>query len=423
MKHTGAMLMILAMAACARGVEPVTPPGDDPEADARRRIADGNAEVARLDEVGWDADSCEALDAHYAAIRLPNRRSASGHSLGPDPRAARRLGASVAYMRGLVAERCGDVEGARERYRQAMQQQPELCLPQVALAAEVEPRDPEQARRLVENALDANPRCREAYIALGRLQRLHYGQREEAVKNLRRALAIEADDPRTLVELAQVYWDWGQEEPARLTLAAVICRQVQLASPDYAPLYNTWGLVDISRGDLAAASAKLARARELDPAYFEAHMNFGQLTLSQRAYEDAETAFRAARALRPESYDAAIGLGVALRGLGRAEAAEALYQAAIELDETRPEAYFDLAVLYQEHRSGSVADLKRAEAMLRSFVRRAKDRASHEDTLRTVLRWCGSPSRRCRPGRAQNVHDTLVALGERAEGDRPDWTL
>jgi tetratricopeptide (TPR) repeat protein len=423
MKRTGAISMILAMAACARGVEPVVPDGDDGEADARRRIADGNAELARLDEAGWDEDSCEALDAHYAAIRLPNRRSASGQPIGPNPQRARRLGARVAYMRGLVAERCGDPEGARERYRQAMAQQPELCLPQVALAAEVEPRDPTQARLFLEQALDRNPRCREAYLALGRLQRLRFRELPEAVTNLRRALAIEADDPRTLVELAQVYWDWGRREPERLALAAVICRQAQLVAPDYAPLYNTWGLVDVARGDLTGASAMLTKARGLDPEYFEAHMNFGQLTLSQRAYEDAASAFRSARRLRPESYDAAIGLGVALRGLGRAEEAEARYRAAIAIDDARAEAYFDLAVLYQEHRSGSVADLERADAMLRAFVRRARAGSSHEETLRAVLRWCEGSTRDCRPGRAQNIHDTLVALGERPEGVRPDWTL
>jgi len=32
-----------------------------------------------------------------------------------------------------------------------------------------------------------------------------------------------------------------------------------------ASLYDTWGLIDIARGDLTAASAKLAEARRLDP--------------------------------------------------------------------------------------------------------------------------------------------------------------
>ncbi len=424
-KRSMALVVGVLAAGCVRGVVPVTPEEEaELEAEARDAIAHGSAEVARLDEEGWDERSCEALDAHYARVRLPNRRSASGHSMGPDPREDRELRARVAYMRGLVAGRCGEPDAARERYEAALELDDDFCAPRVALAAQAEAEgNPARSRALLQKVLRGDPRCGDAYVAMARVQRIHFGERAEAVSNLRRALAMEADDVRTLVELARVYWDWGREEPERLALAAVICRQAQLIDPTYAPLYDTWGLVDIARGDLTEASAKFAEARRLDPDLYEAHMNFGQLTLSQRAYTDAAEAFREARRLRPRSYDAAIGLGVALRGLGETEAAEERYREAAAIDDARPEAYFDLAILYQEHRGGTVEDLKHADAMLEAFVQRAKARGQHTDTLHAVLRWCGARRRSCRPGRAQNIHDTLVALGERAEDARPGWTL
>jgi len=425
MRSTAVALAVgVLVAGCPRGVLPVVPENDGrTETEVRDAIARGSVEVARLDEAGWDPESCEALDAHYAAVHLPGRRAASGHSLGPDPREERALRARVAYMWGLVAGRCGDAATATEHFRAALAIEGDFCAPRIALAAQAENvGDTVRARSLLEQAVRADPRCGDGYVALARVQRLHFGEREEAVKNLRRALAMDSDDVRTLVELAQVYWEWGREEPERLALAAVICRQAQLVDPDYAPLYDTWGLIDIARGDLTEASAKLAEARRLDPDRYEAHMNFGQLTLSQRAYADGAEAFRDALRLRPRSYDATVGLGVALRGLGEMEAAEARYRAAVAIDEQRPEAYFDLAILYQEHRGGTVEDLKRAEAMLAAFVERAKPDGRHPDTLEAVLRWCGPRRRGCRPGRAQNVHDTLVALGERPEAARPNWT-
>jgi len=412
------------VAGCARGVVPVVPDEEQGlEEAAQEAIAVGSAEFARFDETGWDEDACEALDAHYARVQLPSRRSASGHSIGPNPQRERQLRARAAYMRGLVAGRCGDSERARVHYRAALELDRRFCAPWVALAAQQEAEgQPGQARALLTTAVREAPRCVEGYVALAQVQRLHFGEREAAAANLRRALAMKADDARRLVELAEVFWDWGQSEPERLALAAVICRQAQLVDRAYAPLYDTWARVDIALGDLTGASAKLAEARRLDPDFFEAHMNFGQLTLSQRAYADAAAAFRDARRSRPRSYDAAIGLGVALRGLGQMEAAEQLYREAAAIDDRRSEAFFDLAILYQDHRGGTIAELKRAETLLRGFVVRAKEGGQHRATLQSVLRWCESGRPGCRPGRAQNIHDTLVALGERPEGERPDWT-
>tara|TARA_B100001750_G_scaffold225820_1_gene217972 strand:- start:101 stop:1327 length:1227 start_codon:yes stop_codon:yes gene_type:complete len=329
---------------------------------------------------------------------------------------------------GLVAERCGRPDEAEGAYREALLWDPDACFPRVALALASmreggegpsgEGRD--RAMAALAEAVRRDPTCTLALSHLAALQSQDPALHDEAIANLRRTLAFDADSAQARDQLAVIYLRQSAEAPERLQMAEVVCRQAYRVDPRHAPLFNTWALVAVARGDLSEAVAKLERAVELDPALYEAHMNLGQLTLSQRAYADAERAFTTARRLRPGSYDAAVGLGVALRALGRPAEAERVYREAIARSPERPEAYFDSAVLHHEHLEGTVAQLERAEALLGEFVARATE--SHRAAREATLRWCAPGARRCRPGRAQNIHDSLVALGERSEEERPPWT-
>lgn len=362
----------------------------------------------------WDGEACrETLGAFE---QVSERRQ------GQNARAV--------YMMGLVAERCGSPDRAHDLYTRALELEDTLCEARVALALEHQRAGrTEQARAGYELAIGDDNLCAPAYVNLAALQAEQPAQREAAIANLRRALAAHSDYLPAFDQLAQIYLAASEEQPALLDLAEVVCRQAQMIDPEYAPIHNTWALIDIARGDLTAAAAKLARATELDPRLFEAWMNFGQLTLSQRAYEDAARAFAAARELRPNSYDAAIGAGVSLRGLSHPEDAERMYRAALEIDEDRPEAWFDLAVLYQEHRGGTVEDLDQAHTYLREFVSRAQRTDRFAEQVEEVLRWC-APARgrrarraaRCQMGRVQNVLQSLVLLrNETDQPQMPSW--
>jgi len=106
-----------------------------------------------------------------------------------------------------------------------------------------------------------------------------------------------------------------------LDLAEVVCRQAQLIDGNYAPIYNTWGLINVRQGNIIAGLAKFQRAFTLDANMFEAYMNFGELTLSFRGYEDAARAFERATQLQPTNYDAWLGLGAAQRGMNNDQGA------------------------------------------------------------------------------------------------------
>lgn len=413
-------LVSASMVACAHGtgtsvaVAPERPSPNDPPSPMVIARWDRAAELfARLDAAGtWDGEACrEAL----SAFERVNEASAG--------RSARAV-----YMAGLISVRCGNETGAQALYRRALELDPSLCEARVGLgAAELAAGRAQAARHAFEEAVRRDSQCAPAYVNLAILQGELPEQREAALANLRRALAVRADYLPALDRMALIYLAQSEERPELLELAEVVCRQAQLIDPRYASLYNTWGLIDVEQGELTSAAAKFARAMELDGRFFEAHMNFGQLTLSQRAYEDAARAFARARELSPSSYDAALGLGVASRGLRDPERAEAMYRAALALDADRPEAYFDLAVLYQEHRQGSAAELRQALDFLEQFVQRARGADRFASTLAEVTRWCAEPRRgrrapTCASGRAQNIVTALHILEPEQAVSRPIWT-
>ena len=413
-------LVSASMVACAHGagttvaVAPEPPgPNDPPTREVIDRWDRAAAIFTRLDAAGtWDGEACQAALSAFEEVN-----TASGG------RSARAV-----YMAGLISVRCSNDAGAQALYRRALELDPSLCEARVGLgAAELSAGRGEAARQAFEEAVRRDNQCAPAYVNLAILQGEIPEQREAALANLRRALAVRADYLPALDRMALIYLAQAEERPELLELAEVVCRQAQLIDPDYASLYNTWGLIDVEQGELTSAAAKFARAMELDDRSFEAHMNFGQITLSQRAYDDAARAFARARELSPSSYDAALGLGVASRGLRDPERAEAMYRAALALDAARPEAYFDLAVLYQEHREGSAGELRQALDFLRQFVERARGADRFASTLREVTRWCAEPRRArrapaCASGRAQNIVTALGILDPEQAPARPDWT-
>lgn len=387
--------------------EPCQPPSDE----ARTRWLGALGRFAELDAGTWNGAACHEALAIFESVDTEGWSRAQ---------VARPL-----YMRGLIASRCGNSERAREFYDNALRYDPSLCEAHVGLGLDALSRDRRpEARAHFARAVERDHLCAPGYVNLAVMQSAEPNLADEALSNLRRALSARADYLPALVQMASIYLNLSSERPELLDLAEIVCRQVQLIDAEHAPIYNVWGLIAAERGQITEAVARFGRAMELDDGFFEAHMNFGQLTLSQRAYEDAARAFTRARELRPRSYDAIVGLGVALRGLTRPEEAERLYLAAIAVDQTRPEAYFNLGVLFQEHRGGSGEELMQARRYLQAFVERAGHNPRYREVVMAVTRTCSasprSPSARrrgtspCRPGRLANIQTAYELIHESA---------
>lgn len=340
--------------------------------------------------------------------------------------------AEALYMAGVALDRCGQRAPALGFYNRALSANERFCKARVAVGisqSEAGSAGGTEAMATFQRAVRDDNQCTEGYVNLAIVQRRsgNPDQVRESLNNLRRALAIDAQYLPAFNEMAQLYLDQAAADPQRLGLAEVVCRQAQQINRDYAPIYNTWGLINVRQGNIIGALAKFERAYTLDNTMFEAFMNFGEITLGFRGYEDANRAFARAVELRPRDYDAHIGYGAALRGLRQIEQAKAQYEAAREIDGNRPEAYFNLALLSHDYMSGSVADLNHATELYNQFLGKAGANPRYATTVEEVRRRCpdippsttGHRRRRgrqtCRPGRLQNIVRALDAMRMMAE--------
>jgi tetratricopeptide (TPR) repeat protein len=364
------------------------------------------------DKAGWDSGKCESISRQFADAN----------------KAQQGKFAEAIYMSGLALDRCGKSGDALKLYNQAIEINGKLCGARVGLGiADFKRGNDAGAYANFERAVRDDARCTEGYVNLAMMQMARSGaQGEDALNNLRRALAIDATYLPAFNQMAALFVGRAQGNAKMLDLAAVVCRQAQLINPNFAPIYNTWGLINVKKQNVFDALRMFERASMLDPTNFEAHMNFGQITLSFRGYEDARKAFQKAVELKPKDYDAHVGLGAALRGLGDAEGAKKQYEEAKGVEAARPEAYFNLGILYQDYMSGSVPDMKQAVSYYDQFVQRASGKAEFKSTVDDIERKCETSeakkkrksSKSCRPGRRQNIQLAIEAMAAMAEMER-----
>lgn len=353
---------------------------------------------------GWDAASCDAIAGQFLA---------ASHDLSSS-----RYWAEPVYNAALVRQRCGAESAARELYEDILKHEPRFHRARVQrtridldhgkLSLDAAITELSQAVR------DAQYQNAEALMELARLQM----KRDNAVpdsdgpsdmarakKNLQRALAVDDAHMPTFNQLGLYYLTMAKRNPARsdqkgapegLDLALLITSQGIRKDVSYAPLRNTAGLIFYELGDLTRASASFAKARELDPTFFDAQMNFASLNVMVRGFSVAEQAYRTALELKPNDYDALLGLALALRGQIESSAngealtdeAEATLQKAITLTPERPEAYFNLAILYESYRSRSPLGghaLETAIQYYRQFAERAKGKPELAAVVNDVL--------------------------------------
>jgi tetratricopeptide (TPR) repeat protein len=412
---------LLSLAVACGGGEGSTGKQTTPDAEAARtaggetiKTADGST-VSKKAHSKWEAALAE-FEANEKAGWTSGKCSESSKAFERVAAAQSGGFAEAHYMAGLALSRCDDA-GAYKHYEAALKVDSKFCKARVGLGLrDLEAGRMSQAKSAFEKSIADDPQCTSGYTNLAIVQRAQ-GQSDEALKNLRRALAIESDYLAAFNQMALLHYDRGRSgKPAELDLAEVVCRQAQMLDASYAPIYNTWGLIKVYKGDVISALRFFQRAITLDPDLFEAQMNFGEVTVSFRGYEDAREAFERAVALEPGSYDAAIGLGTALRGLARFDEAQTQYERAKQINGSRPEAYFNLGVLYQDYMSGSVADLKKAKGYFSEFLKRAGSKTEFRASVQDVNTRCAQKSNKkrgapkCRPGRMQNIDISIEAM-------------
>jgi tetratricopeptide (TPR) repeat protein len=186
----------------------------------------------------------------------------------------------------------------------------------------------------------------------------------------------------------------AEVDQQQLELAALVASQAVRKNPNYAPIQNTAGLIQVGMKDFNKAVQSFGKARQLDPKFFEAHMNYAAVNLSFRGFKEAEDAYRNALQFAPNDYEAHLGLALALRGqIGDSNFDQAVAESQKHLDEckridpSRPEAYYNEAILTQEYRAKGeqtsvIPMLDKAAEMYRQFVAKAGSDATFAEAVK-----------------------------------------
>jgi tetratricopeptide (TPR) repeat protein len=361
----------------------------------------------QYEKSGWNDGHCDEVAGKFANAASSQKKFAE-----------------ALYMAGLSNERCGRKDKAQEFYRQTVAANPKFCKARVAIAvAQLEAGQASGAEREFAQSVADDPQCTEGYVNLAIMQRKRGIEgNKEALSNLRRGLAIDAQYLPAFNEMALLYLSEAADNTKKLDLAEVVCSQAQKINASYAPIYNTWGLIDLRRNKIIDASAKFQKATELDPKIFEAHMNFARITIGFRGYQDAKSAYESALALQPNDFEAQLGLGVALRGLQDNAKAQDAYEKASKLQPNRPEPYYNLGILYQDFMNGTADEMKKARGYYQEFLSRAGSDKRFAPTVEEIQRKCKQEGKRraqgknaCIAGRIQNIQlylDTMKQMQE-----------
>lgn len=372
------------------------------------------------------------------------------------------------YNAAVVKQRCSEDAAARELYagilaKSASFHRARVQLARIDLAAgklSVDRAIAEMQRAV----LDAKYQNVEALTELARLQMQRDSSAPDAdgehdmaraKRNLQRALAVDDSHMPTMNQLGIYYLTMAKRANGRealtetqnkkgsaegLDLALLVTSQGIRRDQTYAPLRNTAGLIFFEMGDLTRASASFDAARRLDPRFFDAQMNFAALNVMVRGFASAEAAYRKALELKPNDYDAHLGLALALRGqIESAQDREATIDRVEEnltkaraLDPNRPEAYFNLAILYESYRARSTqADgsraLDTAISLFEQFSEKAKGKPAFASAVEDVLAVptksddaCMRPEaaadKACKRGRIYDLRELMKFRSEQTAG-------
>lgn len=360
------------------------------------------------------------------------------------------------YDAGLAYQRCGKDGEARTQFENAVKADGSFhrAKAQIALYDFQKTGDTDDTiRRLDQIIRDAKFQNVEALVSLAALQMERGSDQadsdgkndlERAQRNLQRALAIDDGYMPAFNQLANYYLELAKSSAGtakqksrrgkrgmevsgasrvdvneqQLDLAALVASQAQRKNPNYAPIHNTTGLIQVELKNFNAAVKSFGRARQLDPKFFEAQMNYAAVNLSFRGFEEAEKAYRDALKQRPNEYEAHLGLALAIRGQindsnfdkAVTEAQSHLDQAK-KLDSARPETYYNEAILTQEYRAkrgNPVPALEKAAQQYTAFIEKAGDDPVFVQAVKRSKE------------RSQDISDTITFIKEGEAAKKAD---
>lgn len=267
------------------------------------------------------------------------------------------------FNAAALQERCGDPASAEKSYQALASKK---YMPAMNNLGVLLWNRGEHAAALdwFDKAVDADPtKAFEARNNLAAAKRDTYAESldvaefESALKNIQNILAVDTSNKMAYENLARLYYDRGRLKDKSYLLLSnlVVAQALQVLKKEgttSSEIFNLKGLLLMQEDNQVDALRAFKRAVEVEPNHVDANLNIAFISIRFRDYATAEKslsiAMQAPRVKR--DLEAQIAMGVAQRGLKKYADAEATYNTAIGLDNTDPRPWWNLGVLYQEHK-------------------------------------------------------------------------
>ncbi len=375
-------------------------------------------------------------DSVREGIRLLKEGSTAGALLVFEPLLEQdgwaRLGASMAYLEAgdpeaarsvletgvppaLQAEKLaqlaaidmsvGNIEAARGSLEAALREDPRN-LRALVLSSTVEliQNNKERARLIAQEAIDNHPGSVAANIAAGETAQAYFDLRT-ALYHYERALSVDPDDLRALVDRARVLFGSGRNVESAKDAESALSLY-----PQDAQALSLAGFLRLADGDLDAAQSYFEQAIENNPELGEPHLGLSILLFKQKETEEGLWEMLAATLLEPKLALFQSYLGKAYYQLRRFPESLSALETAKLLDSRDPTPWLYTSIILRDLNRPveALGELDQAiarndnRAVYRSRLLLDRDQATKNISLAEVYTKLGFESR--------GVHEALNSL-------------
>lgn len=200
------------------------------------------------------------------------------------------------------------------------------------------------------------------------------GKTVEAKRELEASLAMSPDYADSLLQLASISIEEGNQDAALQRVQQQIALQ-----PNVAQLHSILGAVYLARRELGSAEAAFLKAVEFDPGLAGPYVQLGRIYATSGKYEEALAKLDDAIRVRPDNAGLRTLVGMVYQQYGDVEKAQVAYEAVLELDSRLAPAANNLAYIYSEEGGDQEKALELAQT--------AREVAPQEPNIADTLGW------------------------------------
>jgi len=306
-------------------------------------------------------DAVKAMDTQKKskAVDYPSLERKFKAALEADPNLA-----EADYNLGVIAERQGKKDEAKNWYRAALKKKPSLRQASENLAVMSQNEgDIPGAVALYTDVLKRYPDDAASRARLAEIYR-QTGDHQKAMEFARAALMRDPQSSTALKVMMRSYVD--RKQPTLAKLVALRAMKIDENDPE---LHHTVGLILQGEGDADGAMLAFKKALEVRPDYLPSHILLAQLSLDAEDYPGAEEHLRKILQAGGKNAAAHLNLGVAYKGQGQYDKAMQEYDEAEKIDPKLPAIYLNRAIIL--HRAKDAPE--RALELYKKYVSMAGD--------------------------------------------------